>query len=196
VKTPFAKIKRNYRAFQLKYVSRAFATSSTLRMLRKWKHDDIRELMRTSLGNCRVLYRSNSQPRFDRDLKSLIDSVRKKSRHFKRKQHRKICFGHAAKLVNLYIKALVSRRDVLNPRNANHIAKYAHVPLDRIVLKRVLQDFPELDSKKAIKRNMAIKDLDEEHYTVIQEKIRVSAHKVGMKPLDYDLWWAVRPKTQ
>jgi len=121
--------------------------------------------------------------------------VRKRSRHFKHKRHLKICFGHAAKLVNLYVKALVSRRDVLSTRNANHIAKYAHVPLDRIMLKRVLHDFPEVNSGKAIKRNMAIKDLNEKQYKLIQDKIRVCADNVGMKPLDYDLWWAVRPKT-
>ncbi len=190
MKNPFQQIKKNRKKMLLRYISRAFATGSTFRMLRsKHKSDWFRSKLQEVLRDGRALARNMTDEHFDGHL---IEAIRRLRKATGRREKERISFGHAAKLINLYVKALALHRDVIPNGIAKKIRKHAHVPLDRIILKRAMKDFPNCVSALGIKRNTGVGQISEEQYKGLQSLLRGAARKEGMEPLAYDLWWADR----
>lgn len=139
--------------------------------------------MRKEVGDGRDLSRLRSQVKYDVCLNRLTEKLRK---------DRRLCFGHAAKLMNLYVKELLSRSEVLGNRASRHLLKYAHVPLDRIILDSFGDDFPECAHEIGLAKHPSIKSLSEKKYNQIQDSIRTAAHREGLPAIAYDLCWAIR----
>jgi hypothetical protein len=176
-------IKRNYQSYLVHWVSRTFAGSGTFRMLRGRKSDAVRKWMRREVYDGRDQSCLRSQAQYDSCLKRLIKKLCQK---------RGLRFGHAAKLMNLYVKELLSRREVLAARDFRQLWKHAHVPLDRIVFDSFRCDFPECAHEIGLAKHPSIKSLSERQYDEIQDLIRTAARREGLPAIAYDLCWAIR----
>lgn len=176
-------IKHNYRRYLIHWTSRTFASSSTFRMLPRGKSEAVKEWLREEVGDGRDLSRLPNQNRYDSYLKRLIKKLC---------LNEGLCFGHAAKLMNLYVKALLTRREILSPRDFRQMCKHAHVPLDRIVFDSFWHDFPKCAEKIGLRRHPSIKSISEQEYDQIQDTIRTAAHQERLPAIAYDFCWAIR----
>jgi hypothetical protein len=176
-------IKDNYHQYLVYWVSQTFAGSGTFRMLPRGKSTSIRKWMRKEVGDGRDLSCLRSQEKYDVCLNRLTEKLSKEER---------LCFGHAAKLMNLYVKELSSRSEVLGNTDSRHLLKHAHVPLDRIILDSFGHDFPECAHKIGLAKHPSIKSLSQKKYNQIQDSIRAAARTVGLPSIAYDLCWAIR----
>jgi hypothetical protein len=104
-------------------------------------------------------------------------------------------FGQAAKVVNLYVKQYLLRPEFMGraeARVARRLYKFAHVPLDRIVLDHAWEEFHVELSRQGIKSQPKMSRLGKREYEIIQNVIFQKAKKLGLPPLAYDFRWADR----
>jgi hypothetical protein len=104
-------------------------------------------------------------------------------------------FGQAAKVVNLYIKQYLLRPPFMGKQEAaraQRLYRYAHVPLDGIVLDHVWEEFHAELSRQCIKSQPKMGSLRQREYEIIQDVIYRKAKKLGLPPLAYDFRWVDR----
>jgi hypothetical protein len=155
-------------------------------MLRGIKAERIREWLVKHLGDCSGLTRFKTRTAYDQALTKIIRKLQRSMG-----PRNKLAFGHAAKLVNLCVKAAISSREPLTWRQARSIRRWAHVPVDGIILTQVRIDFPECAAVIGIRRGAAIKDLSAQQHSAMQALLRQKAQQAKCDPLDYDLLWAL-----
>ena len=195
---PFQRISENREKAVVEWAARSFAGSSTFRMFAKNHSENIRKFLQREIGNCSDLSRSHTRAEYTQRLLSCISkfrssSIRMNSRS--KNRGRRPGFGQAAKVINLYIKQYLLRPDFMGRRQARaarRLYKFAHVPLDRIVLGRVWEDFQRELSKNGIGSQPKMSRLQERDYSIIQEVIYRNARATGLPPIAYDFNWAER----
>ena len=183
---PFLIIRERRHKFELYWVARTFASPNTFRFLRGVSAERVRKFMREAVGDAKALSRASSQPKYDLALARLIKKLQRIGPRY---------FGHASKLINPYIKELVSRPGILGPAEAKRIQRWAHVPIDRVILQRLREHFPEHPAIQAIPQGLSLKKLSVGQYQDLQAMLRTAAKQAVMHPIDYDLWWS-RPTSK
>jgi hypothetical protein len=187
---PFGEIKSNLDRLYGQWVMFSFAGGSTFRMFADFSK--VREFLRTNTDR---LIRHQTAKRYDRTIRDLASQFRRSGIRCSDKSRPR--FGHAVKVLNLYVKQYCSmpcfmRADKL--KKAHMLLRRAHVPLDRIVLKRIWRDFQSELEENGIKRIPKLKTLREEQYVAIQAILRKEAGKQNLPAVSYDLLWADRRK--
>ena len=160
--------------FLILSVSQNFLQPNTARMLRHVKAGWVRMQLRKSIGDCKRLATSD-QRAFERLWQNNVQRL-----------GRRVPFGHAAKLVDLYIKTAVSQRDLLDGRQVRLVSRYAHCPIDSRVLKQLWRDFPTEMRRLGIRKNIPLKRIKRKQYDDIQDLLRRNAKGAACVPLDYD----------
>lgn len=159
------------------WVSRIFLMNNTARMLRGIKATRVRALLHDSIGDCNALARCKTQGSFDALWHRYVAKLGKT---------RRVPFGQAAKLVNLYIKAAIMQRGLLTDRQANAIRRFAHVPIDSLVQKSLWSDFCDELKASKVRRNVSLKRMERRDYYRMQQILRDHARNSDCVPLDYD----------
>jgi len=191
MRRPYQLIRQRRREAVIKWASQSFAGGGTLRMFKKKSTADIRKFLRRNIGDCRTLAPAHTQDAYDRELFRLIRRLQERLRLNKRSKGRPARFGQAAKLINLYIKQFLLYPDFMSfPCRRRNLYKFAHVPLDRIVLRHMWKDFPH--EMNGIRPRLAVGDLSPEIYQTLQSILRNAARADRMLPLAYDFRWADR----
>ncbi len=192
MRNPFEEIKKNHKRFLLKWVSRTFAGQAIFRIFEKHSAEKIRDILLRLIVDGKSLVRATSCDDYDNKLHTVVLAVRSGVKTNKRQGFGKPSFGQAAKVVNLYVKELVSRPGVIHERDRQRLFKRAHVPLDNIVLDNAWNDFRAQLVRRGLQSKPTLKKLKRREYDIIQQVLRDEARKEGMSPLSYDLVWALR----
>jgi hypothetical protein len=182
MKDPFREIRENRRSLAIKWVSRTFAGPNTFRVLPKGKAEKARRSLIENVGDGRNLRTARDEGEYDRTHRQIVARMGKTCR---------LPFGHAVKLVNLYVKELVTRRGVISESLSRRIYRFAHVTVDRVILDRLRHDYPEESKPLALRKTL--KSMNQSEYDEIQAFLRDRAKPSGSPALDYDLRWAERP---
>ena len=163
------------------------------------KHSEkIRKFLQREIGNCSDLSECSTQAEYTQRLLLLISEFRSSSIRMNRRsknRRRRPGFCQAAKVVNLYVKQYLLRPEFMGrvqARVARKLYKFAHVPLDRIVLDHVWEEFHVELSRQCIKSQPKMSRLDEREYKIMQDVIYRKARRLGLPPLAYDFRWADR----
>ncbi len=186
---PFALIREKRPKLMVRFISKTFATGSTFRMLRGVRAQSVRRWLVEHMSDCAELSKIRERKAYDRTAMSVMRRLQESVGGAK-----KLPFGHAAKLVNLYVKEATSRRELLSDRQAQIIRRWAHVPIDSIILNGFRHDFPRHAESIGVKRNLPIKALTPKQHSQVQELLRKKAFEEKCNPLDYDLLWAIGPR--
>lgn len=160
--------------FLIQSVSQNFLQPNTARMLRHVKADWVRMQLRKSIGDCKRLATSD-QGAFERLWRNNVQKL-----------GRRMPFGHAAKLVDLYIKTAINQRYLLTTQDTELLSQCAHCPIDSRVLKRLWHEFPEKMAVSNLRRNMPLKAIKPKQYQKIQQLLRGEACRFRCVALDYD----------
>ena len=88
-------------------------------------------------------------------------------------------YGHATKILNIYIGLLVFYSTYFDPKQVNTVKHFFHVPLDS----KVFKDLRRCSVKNVPK---TIKDIDETSYYRLQKLIREAALKQNLPPFYLD----------
>ena|SRR5579859_2919690 len=182
MKDAFREIKENRKSLTIRWVSRTFAGPNTFRMLPKGKAEKARQFLTEHVSDGQSLGAASNQPAYDRRHRQIVARMQKSCR---------LPFGHAVKLLDLYVKELATRRGVISENLSKRIYRFAHVPVDRIILDNVRHDYPE--ASKPLTLRKALKRMSLSEYEEIQAFLRDRANLSGSSVLDYDLRWADRP---
>jgi len=190
---PYREIKRKRREAIVEWASRSFAGGSTFRMFAVGDSNEIRKFLCEEIGDCGKLVRVGTQEEYDKQLFKLIGKLRTKIRLNRNSRGRKVNFGQAAKVINLYIKQFLLFPDFMSLRcPKDHLYRLAHVPLDRVILDHIWRDFGTQMEAHKIKRKPALRDLDQRIYTKLQSILAEAARDEKMARLAYDFRWATR----
>lgn len=147
----------------------------------------MRKYVLSHLGAARWLKKLRSRNDFDKPFYALV--ARFPSSVRVGRAGSRPTFGHKAKIVSLYFKALLTEREPVKLAVARKVGKWFHIPLDNIVLKRVHEHFGK---ELKMKRRLRLKTLRKPKYVSILQLLRKKARKVGVPPIWYDDFWAMR----
>lgn len=97
-----------------------------------------------------------------------------------------IQWGHATKVLNIYLRELVDAPGHYPARVAEEIRPHLHVPIDRVVINRLVELGVWVPSR-------SIKGIaNREMYRTFQQTIKEAADTVGVPPVWFDDNWAER----
>lgn len=95
-------------------------------------------------------------------------------------------WGHATKILSIFVRDLVLKSDYFSPGDARRIARFLYVPIDSIVMKRLRNLGITLPFSK-------IKDIDSrEKFYGVQETLAPAAKKAGVPRVWFDDNWGDR----
>src|SRR5690242_18285612 len=175
VMTFFDEVNQHQHKFLIRWVSQTFLQPNTARMLRKIKAAAVRDLLHESMTDCTALAECD-EASFDRMWNR---RVRRLENHMP--------FGHAAKLVDLYVLTAVNLQGLLSDKDAQKLRRLAHCPIDRWVLKKLFDEFPnKMKQLKGIRKNIALKKINRQQYFQLQRVLRERATKSHCVPLDFN----------
>lgn len=174
--------------------------STTWRMFKKGESKKIKEFLIRHIGDGRRLARCRGQREYDAKLARLIlrfcDSFHMNSKM----KHRRPGFGHASKVINLYVKHLLLVPEYLRPYKMRSLESHAHVPLDKWVLRRIWGykkkrgDFRDKLENSLRHRPPTLNTLEEDDYRLIQRALANAPRKKPIPTIAYDYFYAVRPE--
>lgn len=95
-------------------------------------------------------------------------------------------WGHATKILSLFVRDLVLRSDYFSHTNAKRISPFLHVPIDSIVMKRLRELGVAMPFSK-------IRDIDKRaKFYAVQEILIPAARKAGIPRVWFDDNWGDR----
>jgi len=190
MKEPFSRLTTHPDHAVAKWASQSFAGGSTFRLFERNSSKKIRKYLRTRVAHCRQLARARNECDFSETHAQLVKGLQRRVKLNSRLKHRPPNFGQAAKVINLYVKQFLLGCDFLRPYPKKELYRFAHVPLDGIVLKQVWEDFGAQLSCLGLSRRPSLNRLDRSTYAIIQNLLAKEAHKQGLPPLAYDFAWS------
>ena len=107
----------------------------------------------------------NTVPAFDRAHRDLCRQIAK---HVQSKAKTKSTFGRAAKVVAVYLKSMV----VFGPEHSSALARLAHPPIDRTLLKAIARDAQLDGNLRKICGECNWTELDEDGYYGLIAELR------------------------
>ncbi len=192
MKNPFHTIRKNREKAVAKWAAQSFAGGGTFRMFAERHTKRIRKFLRREVRGCSELVRAKDADDYTKRLIGLVRRFQDDRIRLNRQSKRKYAtFGQAAKVINLYIKQFLLRPDFMGRYPKQRIYRWAHVPLDRLVLRHMWKDFRGPMKKAGFTREPRMHELEEEQYKKLQAILR-QAKRHGLPPLAYDFRWADR----
>ena len=95
-------------------------------------------------------------------------------------------WGHATKILSIFVRDLVLRSDYFSRKNAQRIARYLHAPIDSIVMQRLRKLGIPLRFSKIKEINSATK------FYRVQQMLSDAAGEVGVPRVWFDDNWGDR----
>jgi hypothetical protein len=195
---PFDVLIENRSAAASGWAARTFATGSTFRIFQQGTSKKVRRHLVKRIGDGRRLIRGNSREAYTRSLVTEVEWFQSHVRTNRRMKKKRPNFGQAAKLTNLYIKALLGLPlELLNHKR--ELEKLAHVILDNVVLKDMwgsrsaeLGPFRCEMRMAGFEKLPTLSELNKREYLKLQGILADAAHKRGVAPIVYDYVWALR----
>jgi hypothetical protein len=127
---------------------------------------------------------------FDFFHASWTDEVRRQIRTNSQQGGRRCSYGQAQKPINVFLKLYVDWAKRPDSGTANRLLPYLHVPLDRILMRRISQKYKREFSQTIFpiqKRKFSLAGINQEAYQAWQRLFR---DKYAEKPLLFDILWA------
>ena len=185
--SPFAEIKRNLDERYDEWVLLTFVGGPTFRMFADFS--EVGEFLRKEGPR---LVNARNQEKYDKAIFAIANRFchsKIRSSHNKERPR----FGHAVKVLNLYVKHYGFCLAALGARQAKRAERllgHAHVPLDRIVLKSIWCDFRDLLEADDIRKIPRLNKMSPEEYRSIQLILREQARKERVPAILYDFRWS------
>jgi hypothetical protein len=200
MQNPYSRIGPAQSRIAADWAARNFATGSTFRMFKKGESSKIREFLKKRVNDGRELAKLD-ESRYDEEINGLVRQIQRRFRCNKRMHHRRPNFGQAAKVVNLYIKALLLLPHYILRFDKTNLEKHAHVILDGIVLDLIWGRYPSEvyfrnELKKKSFRKPQLRSLKKKQYFIIQRLLRTAASGQKIPPIAFDFFWALERQKQ
>ena len=198
---PYDELRSKRAEISREWASRTCAAGSTFRIFAKRESPRIKEFLIREIGDGSKLARCGDASAYENALRSIIHKLRRRTKTNRKMKHRRPNFGQAAKVVNLYVKALLQLPDYLLPYNKRKLEEYAHVALDSQILGRMWGrkgkpgHFQKELISAGIKKRPVLSNLKDEHeYSKIQKVLADSCSTRAIPRIAYDYYWALREK--
>ncbi|HEV3218996.1 MAG TPA: hypothetical protein VGZ48_04450 [Candidatus Acidoferrales bacterium] len=195
---PFDALIQNRAAAASGWAARTFATGSTFRIFQKKTSKKARKMLVQRIGDGERLVRGKHRDFYTLSLVAQIEWFRNHVRTNRRMKNKRPNFGQAAKLTNLYVKALLGLPSELL-HHKRKLEKSAHVILDNVVLKRMwgsrrigIGPFKNEMEKAGFNKLPTLRELGKKDYLTLQGILATAARKRGVAPILYDYVWAER----
>jgi hypothetical protein len=194
---PFNAVIKRRAEISAQWAKRVFATSSTFRMFDGGQSAKMRELLVKEIGDGSRLAKAKNEREYSRTLRHTIRRFQRRFKMNRNASRRPPGFGQAAKVVDLYVKALTQLPSRLLPHKIR-LEKYAHVALDNVVMGHMWGSarrpglFKEAMKGKGFHRRPKLSKLTREDYSTLQQVVANAARQQGLSPILYDYIWALR----
>lgn len=96
----------------------------------------------SDLNLCKTDFNFDSQIEFDKWHKRICHSLMRSLK--KALDDKKVTYGRVAKIVNVYLKTAY----IIPNKGRSELTKYIHPPIDRVLLKNLIKEFPDIGIKK------------------------------------------------
>lgn len=115
----------------------------------------------SDLNPYRIDFNFDSQIEFDKWHKKICHNLVRNLR--KAVDDKKVTYGRVAKIVNIYLKTAY----IIPNKGKSELTKYIHPPIDRVLLKNLMKEFPDIGIKKISWTSFTEKD-----YTDIIDRLK------------------------
>jgi len=162
-------------------------------MFQKGSTSTLRKYVLDEIGEASWLRGLQTRDEFDFRFYGVVDRFPSSVRMNPNARVEKPSFGHKAKIVSLYFKAVLTEREPLDNETAHRVRPWFHVPLDNIVLNWIMAHFGADLAKQGVGRdNLRLSTLRERDYRIVQQLLRSKAEEAQVPPIWYDDLWADR----
>jgi hypothetical protein len=193
---PFDELLKQRSSICQEWASTHFAGGGTFRIFAKGQSQKMRRFLNEEIGDGQRFAACKNSSAYSRELERLVRRFQKKFRTNSSMGHRPPNFGQAAKVINLYVKALLQLPPCLF-RLRDRIERHAHVTLDNVILGFMWGSREKPGHFHAAMRNCgttrrpALSQLDRDSYFAFQGILADSASKRNIPPSAYDYFWVL-----
>jgi hypothetical protein len=184
----FERLKKGHKLALRKRSAMSVLGSSVIRVFKKKKTKKplLEVLVKIPVGDLGQIRSEREYKRWFEKFLRLVARVIERTNSHNRRIYPGYMWGHAAKVLNLYLRDIVHNSRFFSDSAVKRIGFWLYVPIDGILLKRLRK----LDCQTKLK---AIKDIDSaEKFYGVQNILTKAAAEVGVPRIWFDDNWADR----
>lgn len=180
----FKLIKKSHREDLRKTEARVVLAPSVMRACKTGTKEKVKYILeRIDIDYLRSVRNQTQFKRwFCKNLKTIVKAIKDKNKGNNRVGNG---YGLATKVLALYVRGMVLNRRYFTDKEVCRIEKWLYTPIDSVVIKELKRRGEELPFDK-------IKDIDQESFYQVQERLGGEAAKVGIPRIWFDdnVWGA------